>query len=131
MSSTKFQINTKILMILMILSLKEFLMSTMTTTMIGHIILHLHEPPFHMHNVDINAIEALEFSEYLDIVSSYMMSSNANSKDLYVRAQFPSKDVVMVTIKHYSIKTCVDYKVAVSSSTLYVSECWKNKNGCN
>ncbi|PPR88033.1 hypothetical protein GOBAR_AA32651 [Gossypium barbadense] len=83
-----------------------------------------------MLNVDPDAAHASEFPEYADIVPTHRLASNSQFNELFVGQQFENKADCMFTIKQYSMKLSIDYKVAKSTLTLYVRECWRANNGC-
>ncbi|XP_027348462.1 uncharacterized protein LOC113860033 [Abrus precatorius] len=62
------------------------------------------EPPF-MRELDLDAMNASEFPEYANLGNTEI------DDELYVGRQFNDKEVVIKTVKHYSISKGVDYKV--------------------
>ncbi|KAK5825028.1 hypothetical protein PVK06_019830 [Gossypium arboreum] len=83
------------------------------------------DPEAHILIVGPDATHAFEFPKYLDIIPAYLMLEDPESEELFVGQIFASKDECVDTIKRYSLKMFVDYRVADSKSTIYAGECWK------
>ncbi|PPS07513.1 hypothetical protein GOBAR_AA13126 [Gossypium barbadense] len=83
-----------------------------------------------MLNVDPDAAHASEFPEYADIEPAHRLTSNSQFDELFVGQQFKNKADCVFAIKQYSMKLLIDYKVAKSTPTLYVGECWRADDEC-
>ncbi|XP_017614136.1 uncharacterized protein LOC108459300 [Gossypium arboreum] len=82
-----------------------------------------------MLNVDPDAAHASEFPKYADIVPTHRLASNSHFDELFVGQQFENKADCVFAIKQYNMKLSIDYKVAKSTPTLYVGECWRADDG--
>ncbi|XP_016673069.2 uncharacterized protein [Gossypium hirsutum] len=96
----------------------------------SHGIILRNEPGGNMLNVDPDAAHASEFPEYADIVPAHRLALNSQFNELFVGQQFENKADCVFAIKQYSMKLSIDYKVAKSTPTLYVGECWRADNMC-
>lgn len=85
----------------------------------------------HMLSVDLDAVYAYKFPKYSDIIFAHRLTLDPESKELFMGQQFLSKNDCIFSIKRYSMKVSIDYKVAESKTTLYVGECWRSIEGCN
>lgn len=90
------------------------------------IIIH-NDPKAHILNIDHHAAHA---SEYPDIIPAHLMLANPKSKELFVGQRFASKDDCVATIKWYSMKVSIDYKMVYSKLTIYVGKYWRSVEGC-
>ncbi|PPE02625.1 hypothetical protein GOBAR_DD00324 [Gossypium barbadense] len=72
-----------------------------------------------------------EFPEYPEIVHSHGLAVTSDDDELFIGQRFSCKEECEYVIKQYSMKISVDYKVTVSTPTIYVKECWKAAEGCN
>ncbi|XP_016736168.2 uncharacterized protein [Gossypium hirsutum] len=88
-----------------------------------------------MHNnigfIDLDAAHVTEFPEYPEIVPPHRLAINSDHLKLFVGQRFESKEECVLAIKRYDMNISVDYKVAVSKSTIYIQEYWKAAEGCN
>ncbi|KAL1092310.1 hypothetical protein V6Z11_D07G215600 [Gossypium hirsutum] len=94
------------------------------------IVIHNNPGP-HMSLIDPDAAYVSEFSEYPEIVHSYGLAVTSDDDELFIGQRFSCKEDCVYAIKRYSMKISVDYKVSVSTPTIYVGECWKAVEGCN
>ncbi|PPD72415.1 hypothetical protein GOBAR_DD30680 [Gossypium barbadense] len=94
------------------------------------IVIHNNPGP-HMSLIDPDAVYVSEFSEYPEIVHSHRLVVTSDDDELFIGQRFSCKEECVYAIKRYSMKISVDYKVSVSTPTIYVGECWKAAEGCN
>ncbi|PPD95216.1 hypothetical protein GOBAR_DD07755 [Gossypium barbadense] len=83
---------------------------------------------------DVNndeGINASSFPEYPEIVHSHGLAVTSDDDELFIGQRFSCKEECVYAIKRYSMKISVDYKVFVSTPTIYVGECWKAAEGYN
>lgn len=74
---------------------------------------------------------AFEFPYYLDIIPTHRLVADFELEDLFVGQQFVNKEDCLFSIKRYRVKVLVDFKVAKSTPTLYIGECWRSREWCN
>ncbi|XP_016681874.2 uncharacterized protein [Gossypium hirsutum] len=96
----------------------------------GRIVIHNNPGP-HMSLIDPDAAYVAEFPEYPEIVHSHGLSVTSDDDEIFIGQRFSCKEECVYAIKQYSMKISVDYKVSVSTPTIYVGECWKAAEGCN
>ncbi|PPD90445.1 hypothetical protein GOBAR_DD12631 [Gossypium barbadense] len=94
------------------------------------IVIHNNPRP-HMSLIDPDAAYVSEFPEYPEIVHSHGLAVTSDDDELFIGQRFSCKEECVYAIKRYSMKISVDYKVSVSTPTIYVGECWKAAEGCN
>ncbi|PPD96625.1 hypothetical protein GOBAR_DD06344 [Gossypium barbadense] len=94
------------------------------------ILIHNNPGP-HMSLIDPDAAYVAEFSEYPEIVHPHGLAVTSDDEELFIGQKFNCKEDCVYAIKRYSMNISVDYKVAVSTPTIYVGECWKAAEGCN
>ncbi|PPD95061.1 hypothetical protein GOBAR_DD07901 [Gossypium barbadense] len=94
------------------------------------IVIHNNPRP-HMSLLDPDAAYVAEFPEYPEIVHSHGLAVTSDDNELFITQRFNGKEECVYAIKRYSMKISVDYKVSVSTLTIYVGECWKAAKGCN
>ncbi|PPD83522.1 hypothetical protein GOBAR_DD19538 [Gossypium barbadense] len=94
------------------------------------ILIHNNPGP-HMSLIDPNAAYVAEFLEYPKIVHSYGLAVTSDDEELFIGQRFRCKEECIYAIKRYNMKISVDYKVSVSTPTIYVRECWKATECCN
>ncbi|PPD80069.1 hypothetical protein GOBAR_DD23005 [Gossypium barbadense] len=85
----------------------------------------------HMSLIDPDAAYVVEFSKYPEIVHSHGLAVTSDDDELFIGQRFSCKEECVYAIKRYSMKISVDYKVSVSTLTIYVGEYWKAAEGCN
>ncbi len=85
----------------------------------------------HMSLIDLDAAYVAEFPEYPEIVHSHGLAVTSDDEELFIGQRFRCKEECIYAIKRYNMKISVDYKVSVSTPTIYVGECWKAAEGCN
>ncbi|KAL1119886.1 hypothetical protein V6Z11_D01G133900 [Gossypium hirsutum] len=94
------------------------------------IVIHNNPRP-HMSLLDPDAAYVAEFPEYPEIVHSHGLAVTSDDNELFITQRFNGKEECVYAIKRYSMKISVDYKVSVSTPTIYVGECWKAAEGFN
>ncbi|PPD84680.1 hypothetical protein GOBAR_DD18368 [Gossypium barbadense] len=94
------------------------------------ILIHNNPRP-HMSLIDPDAAYVVEFLEYPEIVHSHGLAVTSDDDELFIDQRFSCKEECVYAIKRYNMKISVDYKVSVSTPTVYVRECWKAAEGCN
>ncbi|PPD72613.1 hypothetical protein GOBAR_DD30473 [Gossypium barbadense] len=95
------------------------------------ILIHNNPGP-HMSLIDPDAkAYVAEFPEYPEIVHPHGLAVTSDDEELFIGQRFSCKEECVYAIKRYIINISVDYKVAVSTPTIYVGECWKAAEGCN
>ncbi|PPD75858.1 hypothetical protein GOBAR_DD27220 [Gossypium barbadense] len=95
-----------------------------------HILIHNNPGP-HMSLIDPDAAYVAEFPEYPEVVHRHGLAVTSDDEELFIGQRFSCKEECVYAIKWYSMNISVDYKVAVSTPTIYVGECWKAAEGCN
>ncbi|PPD95748.1 hypothetical protein GOBAR_DD07227 [Gossypium barbadense] len=94
------------------------------------IVIHNNLGP-HMSLIDPDAAYVSEFPEYPEIYHAHGQAVTSDDDELFIGQRFSCKEDCVYAIKRYSMKISVDYKVSVSTPTIYVGECWKAAEGCN
>ncbi|PPE01372.1 hypothetical protein GOBAR_DD01616 [Gossypium barbadense] len=89
---------------------------------IRSIVIHNNPRP-HISLIDPNAAYVAEFPEYSKILFTHRLAVNSDPEELFASQRFESKEEYVFAIKWYNMNISVDYKVAVSKSTLYIGEC--------
>ncbi|KAL1067665.1 hypothetical protein V6Z11_D12G144600 [Gossypium hirsutum] len=77
-------------------------------------------PGPHMSLIDPDAAYVAEFSEYPEIVHSHGLAVTSDDVELFIGQRFSCKEKCVYAIRRYSMKISVDYKVSVSTPTIYV-----------
>ncbi|XP_016673040.2 uncharacterized protein [Gossypium hirsutum] len=95
-----------------------------------HILIQNNPGP-HMSLIDPDAAYVVEFPEYPEVVHRHELAVTSDDDELFIGQRFSCKEECVYAIKWYSMNISVDYKVAVSTPTIYVGECWKTAEGCN
>ncbi|KAL1078111.1 hypothetical protein V6Z11_D10G140000 [Gossypium hirsutum] len=86
------------------------------------IVIHNNLGP-HMSLIDPDAAYVSEFPEYPEIVHSHRLAVTSDDDELFIGQRFSCKEDCVYAIKRYNMKISVDYKVSVSTPTIYVGEC--------
>ncbi|KAL1068290.1 hypothetical protein V6Z11_D12G187300 [Gossypium hirsutum] len=89
---------------------------------IRRILIHNNLGPY-MSLIDPNATYVAEFSEYPEIVHSHGLAVTSDDEELFIGQRFRCKEECIYAIKRYIMKISVDYKVSMSTLTIYVGEC--------
>ncbi|RYR28689.1 hypothetical protein Ahy_B01g052847 [Arachis hypogaea] len=79
---------------------------------------HSFEEPSFMCTLNFDAMHALKFFEYVNIAPVVAADS-----EFVVRMEFDSREVVIGTIKEYTIQRGVDYRVYESEPTIFYAKC--------
>jgi hypothetical protein len=85
-----------------------------------------HEPVPFMHSIDLEAMRAPEFPEYMGAVPQYEAGG-----EFQVGMEFPDKKAADHAIRHYNMLRSLTYKVKESSRTTLRCKCVHYGNGCN
>ncbi|PPD94292.1 hypothetical protein GOBAR_DD08664 [Gossypium barbadense] len=94
------------------------------------ILIH-NNPGSHMSLIDPDVAYVAEFPEYPEIVHPRGLAVTSDDEELFIGQRFSCKEEYVYAIKRYSMNISVDYKVSVSTPTIYVEECWKAAEGYN
>lgn len=73
-----------------------------------------------MLSINLDVPHASEFSDYLNLIPTKRLAVDLKSKELIMGQQFTNKEKCIFSIKWYSMKTSMDYKVVISKLTLYI-----------
>ncbi|PPD72727.1 hypothetical protein GOBAR_DD30370 [Gossypium barbadense] len=88
-------------------------------------------PRPHMSLIDPDATYVAEFPKYPKIAHSHGLAVTSDDEELFIGQRFRCKEDCIYAIKRYIMKISIDYKVSVSTPTIYVGECWKAAKGYN
>ncbi|PPR95027.1 hypothetical protein GOBAR_AA25653 [Gossypium barbadense] len=69
--------------------------------------------------------------EYPDILPTHRLAVDFERKEFFMGQKFATKEECIFSIKCYNMNVSIDYKVAMSKSTLYIGKCWRSKKGYN
>lgn len=77
----------------------------------------------YMSSVDPDVVHTFKFPDYHDIIHVHWWTTDPESEELFVGQQFANKDDYIFTIKWYSMKMSINYKVVDFKLIIYVKEC--------
>ncbi|XP_016199139.1 uncharacterized protein LOC107640097 [Arachis ipaensis] len=86
--------------------------------------------PPHFSSLDLEAMRQDEYPEQLAGFGARDMEGSAGMTEFQVGQQFQDKDEALLSVKTYSIRRGVQYKVVESDYRRYVGKCSEFGNGC-
>ncbi|RYQ95100.1 hypothetical protein Ahy_B08g090126 [Arachis hypogaea] len=78
---------------------------------------HSSGEPFFMHILNLDAIDALESSEFINTAPAVV------ADDKFVVGEFNSREIVIASVREYTIRRGVDYRVYESEPTTFYAKC--------
>ncbi|XP_020967459.1 uncharacterized protein LOC110266788 [Arachis ipaensis] len=85
------------------------------------------EEPTFMRSLDLEAMHAPEFSQYINAAELPIMTDG----EFTVEMEFSSREVVIKAMKDYTIRRGVDYRVHESEPTTFYAKCTQYDVGCD